>query len=321
MTLFHKYYSRKLLFAVDVLAALKGAGSDGLTRTQLNELALRYGIQNPLCEQLLALMDQGALIEYNRTQKVYRLLADRISLLPLSNAEESYLQEILRLPQAALFLPPDLTKKLTNPQAEINFDSIQAMEALGEAQNPALSQPEFCRILEAIVRGCAVSYRFRVRNAEAPREACAIPWRLEYSPYDNRWWVILYHPEEKRCIKAWLSNLSDIVLERQITVPEKEILDARRKALMPEPVVLRVQDAKNALERCFLVLEQKQFEDSKLFSDGSVTIRFRYYRYEEQEILRQLLFLGPNVQLLAPKSLRVALLKQVDQALLWFGNG
>ena len=315
MTLFHKYNSRKLLFAADVLAALEGAGAEGLPRAQLNALALRYGIQNPLCEQLLTLLEQKMLIVYDSTQRVYRLGEDEVPALPLSKAEESYLQEILRLPQAELFLPPALAEKLTAPQAETNVDSIQAMEAQGETRNPTMSQPEFCRLLEAISCGCAVSYRFCAKNDKTPQEACAVPWRLEYSPFDNRWWVILYHPEEKRCIKAWLSHLSDIALVRHIKVPEKEILAARRKALMPEPVVLRVEDAKNALERCFLVLEQKQFEDSMLHADGSATIRFRYYRYEENELLRQLLFLGPSVQLLGPKSLRAKLLALVEQAL------
>ena len=311
MTLFHKYYSRKLLFAADVLAALKGAGAKGLPGPRISDLALRYGIQNPLCAQLLGLLKAEGLIEFDRDRSVYLLSSVKQPSFPLSNAEESYLQEILRLPQAALFLPRALAERLTDPRAVCDDASIQTMEAFGEQRNPALSQPEFCRILEAVSRGCAISYRYRSRDGEA-RRGCAVPWRLEYSAYDNRWWLILYSPEERRCVKAWLSHLSDVGLERHITVPEKDILAARKQALMPDPVVLRVENARNALERCFLILEQKEFEDSRLHPDGSATISFRYYRYEETELLRQLLYLGPNVELLAPQSLRAALLELVE---------
>ena len=318
MILFHKYYSRKLLFAADVLAALEGADKRGLPRSRMNALAQRYGIQNLLCSQLLSSMAEEGLIEYDAAQKVYLRSMLEGQAFPLAHAEEAYLQRILRLPQAALFLPLALSDKLRDPEAETDDGSIQTMEPLGEQGNPTLSQPEFHCILEAISLGCAVSYRYRARNAEEPRRASAVPWRLEYSAYDNRWWLILYSPEEGRCVKAWLSHLSEIRLEPQITAPEQEILAARKRALMPEPVVLRVENARNALERCFLVLEQKQFEESKLHPDGSATISFRNYRYEEAELLRQLLYLGPNVRLLAPRSLRAALLRLVEQALTQF---
>ena len=278
MSLFHKYFSRKLLFAADVLAAIKGAGQKGLPVKRLQELAIRYGIQPPLCAQLLELLEDAALIERDDMRSVYRLSTTELPPLALSGVEEDYLQRILRLPQAALFLPSSFAEKLTDHNADIDETSIQTMDAYGEQQNPKLSQPEFCRILEAISLGCAISYQYRSRNAEVTQRA------------------------------------------RHITVLEKEILTARKLALMPEPVVLRVENARNALERCFLVLERKQLMDSRLDPDGSATISFRYFRYEENELLRQLLYLGPNVQLLSPQSLRTALLKQVNQALSWFSS-
>ena len=91
--------------------------------------------------------------------------------------------------------------------------------------------------------------------------------------------------------------------------------EAREALLMPEPIVLHVQDTRNTLERCFLVMERQQFLESRLHEDGSCTLRFRYYRYEESDILRQLLYLGPGVTLVSPASLRQALLERVERAL------
>ena len=322
MTLFHKYYSRKLQFAADVLAALHGAGKKGLPEKTLQKLALRYGIQNPLCADLLKLLADADLLIWDQRSRAYYEEDNYIPPLPLSAAEKSYLQQILRLPQAELFLPPALAERLrTSAVPAWDEEIIQSLDAAGQPGNPKLTQPEFCLLLEAITRGCGISYRYCARSSKEAREGRAIPWRLEYSAYDNRWWIILYVPEEGRCVKAWLSNLSEIRLEFQITAPEKEILAARRKALAPEPVVLRVkpgetpQRTQNAMERCFLVLERQEFESTQLNPDGGATVRFRYYRYEENELLRQLLYLGPNIQVLAPHSLRTALLDLVNQAL------
>lgn len=327
MTLFHKYYSRKLFFAADVLAALHGAGKTGVEEKELQALALRYGIQNPLCSELLRLLRDAALLTWDRGSRKYYEEERHVPQFPLSAIEESYLQQILAMPQAELFLPPALAERLrtsTPPAWDENI--IQTLDAAGQPGNPNLTQREFCLLLEAIARSCAVSYRFCAKNATEARKGCAVPWRLEYSAYDNRWWIILYDHEAGRCVKAWLPNLSEIRLEPQITVSEEEILQARREALMPEPVVLRVKPAetpqktRNAMDRCFLVLERKEFESSQLHSDGSATVSFRYYRYEENELLRQLLYLGPGIQLLAPQSLRTALLELVNQALERFGK-
>lgn len=320
MTLFHKYYSRKLLFAADVLAALHGADGNRLPRSALERLSARYGMSPQLCAEILKLLTELELIVWQREDHSYRLetgWAGAVPQLPPSAVEETYLQGILRLPQAALFLPDALRERLTKA-ADMPSERgmIQTLDPNGEQTQPSLSQAEFRCILEAIARGCAIRHRFKTRMSSVAVEAMAVPWRLEYSAYDNRWWIILYTlGEQRRCVKAWLGNLSDIHLEPQLRVEEAEIVRARESLLMPEPIVLHVQDTRNALERCFLVMERQQFEESRLLEDGSAMLSFRYYRFEESNILRQLLYLGPAVELIGPAHLRKALLERVEQAL------
>ena len=323
MTLFHKYYSRKLQFAADVLSALEGAEGNCLPRAALEQLSVRYGISPQLCADVLSLLEKLELILWRREDRSYRLETDwarTVPQLPPSAFEEGYLQRILRLPQAALFLPDSLRAALAKSAdwaADANL--IQTMLPYGEQEQPSLSQPEFRCILEAITRGCAINYSYKTRASNEATQATAVPWRLEYSAYDNRWWIILYTlGEERRCIKAWLANLSDIRLVPYLHADEEEILAARDELLAPEPIVLLARDARNALERCFLVMEQQQFLESKLHDDGSATLVFRYYRFDEQDILRKLLYLGPEVGLKGPAHLRAALLERVDQALQHF---
>ena len=325
MTLFHKYYSRKLLFAADVLAALQGAPEHTLPRSALERLSIRYGMSPQLCTEVLQLLTSLELIVWQRETRRYHLetgWASTVPQLPPSAIEEDYLQWILRLPQATLFLPEALRRKLTDAEhLQDSSEHIQKLMPFGEQAQPSLSQPEFCCILEAISRGCAISYDYQTRDSKEPVRTTAAPWRLEYSAYDNRWWIILYTLDEnRRCVKAWLGNLSHIHLEPQIHVPEQEILDAREALLMPEPIVLHVKDTRNALERCFLVMERQRFQESRLLEDGSAILSFHYYRFEESDLLRQLLYLGPAVELKSPPALRKALLERVDRALDNFSN-
>lgn len=325
MTLFHKYYSRRLLFAADVLAALQGAPEHTLPAAALERLSLRYGMSPQLCTEVLQLLTALEFIVRQRESRSYRLetgWASTVPLLPPSAVEEDYLQWILGLPQAALFLPQALREKLAGSGPScFRSEAVQTMEPFGEQTQPSLDQPEFCRILEAIARGCAISYDYQTRTSKEPLRAVAAPWRLEYSAYDNRWWIILYTLDApRRCVKAWLGHLSHIRLEPQLRVAEEEILAAREALRMPEPIVLHVADTRNALERCFLVMERQQFLESRLLEDGSAILSFSYYRFEESDLLRQLLYLGPAVELKRPLYLRKALLERVEQALKNFGN-
>ena len=142
-----------------------------------------------------------------------------------------------------------------------------------------------------------------------------MPWKLEYSAYDRRWWVILYDEQAGRTIKAKLSSLKDITLDRPAQSTQEEIAQAMENLLVPEPVVLRVANARNALERCFLVLENQLFTQTVLEEDGNCRLEFRYYRFDEDEILRRLLYLGPDVTLLGPGRMKDKLLVLLEQAL------
>ena len=67
-------------------------------------------------------------------------------------------------------------------------------------------------------------------------------------------------------------------------------------------------------------MERQRFQESRLLEDGSAILSFHYYRFEESDLLRQLLYLGPAVELKSPPALRKALLERVDRALDNFSN-
>lgn len=311
MKLLNKYQSRALQFALELFARLESQGA--LSAEETEALARRASLDYagqvtlPLLQAGLLRKEGGSLLTGPEM---------RSPRLPLSALEREYLSYILTLPAASCFLDAEAITALR--PAAVPAERLSSIERLCPADLPFPESPGAdglrC-ILTAIREGRTIRYLFRTRESSAPQRAESVPWKLEYSAYDHRWWLIVYLPEERRTVKAQLRNLSEITLGGRAEVTSEEIEAAMERLLEPEPIVLEVQRSRGALERCFLVFESQLFEQTQQLSENAYRLRFRYYRFDQGEILRKLLYLGPAVRLVSPQPLRKELLKLVDQAL------
>ena len=311
MRLLNKYQSRAMQFALELLARLEREGE--LDGAALTALAERSGLD--YAGQVLEPLRAVELIDYDG--KRCRLAAEAGKpRLPMGRLEKDFLGRCLKLPEAELFLTPELREKLAAVCGAGDF--FAPVEVLAPAGAPLPEQPGpegFRTLLEAIHRRYLIQYTYRTRDDREPRQAVTLPWKLEYSAYDRRWWAILYDPETKRTIKARLDNLEQPRLLRPAGVPEADIEAAMDALLEPEPLVLEVHDVLGALERCFLVFENQLFEETRCIAPDRYRLSFRYYRFDRMEILRRLLYLGPPVRLVGPASMREALGALLDKAL------
>lgn len=311
MRLLNKYQSRAMQFALELLARLEREGE--LDGAALTALAERSGLD--YAGQVLEPLWAAELIDYDG--KRCRLAAEAGKpRLPMGRLEKDFLGRCLKLPEAELFLTPELREKLAAVCGAGDF--FAPVEVLAPAGAPLPEQPGpegFRTLLEAIHRRYLIQYTYRTRDDREPRQAVTLPWKLEYSAYDRRWWAILYDPETKRTIKARLDNLEQPRLLRPAGVPEADIEAAMDALLEPEPLVLEVHDVLGALERCFLVFENQLFEETRCIAPDRYRLSFRYYRFDRMEILRRLLYLGPPVRLVGPASMREALGALLDKAL------
>ena len=311
MKLFNKYQSRALQFALDLLSQLQSAA---LSSSQVQALAQQWGLD--YADQVIQPLCRAGFLE--QTADGYRLTAEgALPRLPLSAAERSTLAALLQIPESQLFLEPALWERLAALCAGTPAPpSVQRYAPAGEPlpQHPG---PEgFRTLLKAAQRRWLIRYTYYSRDHQTiPRQAEALPWKLEYSAYDRRWWVILYDPGQSRTIKARLDNLEEIRLLGPSGVEDGEVEAAMDRLLEPEPVVLEVRRTRGTLERCFLVLENQLFERTRQVSEDCFYVSFRYYRFDQSEILRRLLYLGPGVRLISPPDLREALVALLDQAL------
>lgn len=308
MNLFHKYQGRTFQFALDVLASLKY--KEILGRADLDELARKNGLD--YAGQVLDPMVRANILR--REGDGYRLDEEMHAFrFPAGDMERDYLAYILSFPEAELFLDDDLRATLAGEPGDF-FDPVHRIMPRKEGERP-IDASKFRVLLAAIRGGRKIRYCYRTRESEELRESETVPWKLEYSAYDGRWWVILYDPEEKRTIKAVLGNLQNIRLAGPAHVTDEMIEKAMEPLLAPEPVVLQVKDVNNVLERCFLVFENQLFEETEQIPGTGCRVAFRYYRFDEEEILRRLLYMGPDVTLVEPQSMREKLEQRLEQAL------
>ena len=312
MKLFNKYQSRALQFVLDLLAQLQ---STALSTSQIQALAQQWGLD--YADQVIQPLCRAGFLE--QTTDGYRLTADgTLPRLPLSAAERSTLAALLQIPESQLFLEPALWEHLAALCAGTPAppSSVQRYAPAGEPLPQHRGPEGFRTLLKAAQRRWLIRYTYYTRDHQTvPRQAEALPWKLEYSAYDRRWWVILYDPGQSRTIKARLDNLEEIRLLGPSGVEDGEVEAAMDRLLEPEPVVLEVRRTRGTLERCFLVLENQLFERTRQVSEDCFYVSFRYYRFDRSEILRRLLYLGPGVRLISPPDLREALVALLDQAL------
>ena len=310
MNLFNKYQSRVLQFALELLTRLQGGA--GLSAGQLQDLAGQWGLD--YADQVVSPLCRAGVLE--RVDGGCRLAPGQGDVrLPLSAAERSYLSAALALPEAALFLDEPLREKLTALSGALSLEAVvQRYAPTGEAL-PRIAPEDFRTLLKAIRQRRMVEYAYCTRESDTLHEAKTLPWKLEYSAFDGRWWVILYDLVARRTIKARLEHLENIRLLGPANVPETEIAAAMERLLEPEPVVLEVERTRGALERCFLVFENQLFERTQQLTQDRFRLSFRWYRFDRQEILRRLLYLGPGVRLVSPVSLRQDRTRLVEQAL------
>lgn len=311
MELFHKYQGRSLQYALEVLALL--SAREWVSREELEGLARQLGLD--YAGQVLRPMAAAGMLRLERDGCCRGDLPVSFSL-SLSRVEEEFLAFLLDRPEAECFLHPEAIGRLKG-QVEKKGTSLSAIQRLRPKNrlDPLPRREDLAVILGAIRQRRMVEYTYQTGADPLPRRAVTVPWKVEYGAFDRRWWVIFYDPAARRTIKARLDNLSQLRPGPVAELAPGEIQEAMEALLEQEPVVLGVSPTRGALERCFLAFEDQLFVETAQESRERVLLRFRWYRFDRNVILRRLLSLGPGVTLLGPDDLRKEFLRLVEQAL------
>lgn len=299
-----------------------------LSKNEIKDIVGKYslgGFDNT--EKVLAFLQQGKLLCKREDQQVYELV-DKTSgtIFPLVTVlERDYLKYIMESSKARIFLPEELYDRLSQDLDKIESRILDRQYILDikpdfPERNP-MGGSDFRMVLDAIDQGRRIHYGYVTQYSQEISFSENIPYRLEYSDYDGRWWIILYDEQEKRTIKAQLKNLSQISMGEPHGVSDRAIKQAIESKKSEKKLVLLVEDGKNALYRCFSLFGTQERISVEKIAEGIYQLELNYYLFDREEILKKLLFLGSKVRVKEPRELVEAHLDNLRKILQNYEGG
>ena len=169
------------------------------------------------------------------------------------------------------------------------------------------------KVLEGIRTSRALQYD-NIREGKYSYTGCeAWPVRIEYSFINDMFRVCVYLPDEDRFIKINLETMQKV----EIGKPFKVDLKAKYLKFMEDntkSIVLEVDPVQHVIERCFRLFS---FYDRKAIYDREkekYRLELKYYRFDESEVLRDIMSLGSNVVLIEPRGIQMKIYNRLIMA-------
>ncbi len=144
-------------------------------------------------------------------------------------------------------------------------------------------------------------------------DSLVYPLKIEYSLVNDRFRLVAYEPKENRFIKMNLYTMknirySDDVIE-DLESDYKEYLNANLKKL-----TLDVEPVDHVIERCFRIFS---FYDRRAVYDkdnDKYSLEIQYYKFDQNEVIRDILSLGSSVTVIEPKMLQREIVRRIKNS-------
>ena len=239
-----------------------------------------------------------ALFYFDEKTKFAKNYIDAPISVPVTDTELSWLKTFLLDDETAFLLPKNLREKLLErlknikPLYEKNFwrkftsKSLKTRAGLTFSENLSL-------IIQAFIEQKLISCN----------EKILIPYRLEYDNFTDKYFLITWN-DDKSCVeKLFVENLQKMTLtDKKISADVEEKVKKFYDENSTE-ISLLVRNTRNAVERCFAIFGAYD-KKARLNSDGNYFLTVKFLKFEEEEILSRVLFLGVAVTVLSPQNYR-----------------
>jgi hypothetical protein len=247
-----------------------------------------------------------------------RLCFDADIKIRPSAPEKIWLKSAIDHAAMPLFLETKTIEKLNKALAEVddyelNEKMIRKGQSLGGDRIDDELIQKFRLVCKAIKEERFLFYSNRLRNGKVYQGKKAFAFGIEYSIIENRFRASLWSPEEERPVKANLSQLFDLSLgdpEPKPYATVKMMLEERRAE---ETIQLKIWDKNNCVERAVMLFSQ--YERMAWWEEDNLIMEIDYYTFDEEELFRNILSLGPMAVVLKPESLRQRMIETLKNVL------
>lgn len=321
MELFNKYKNKDFIIITNYINRCINNPDAALTENELSK-ELLGDAQNTFNELITALFNKNpnGLDSKHPNANLFMeyqggIIPIRDNYIPirLSTAEKSWLLYMLQNGNAKLFLEEEIINTLTAElKADLNIPDIsKCIDIRTLNDRPAITYTEetkkiFRTIVSAIKEKRAITITNTAFNGIKYENQLVYPYKLEYSPQFDSFSLSALNVELNRPIKMNLQNLSNISICEPIDHYDDFIKEFETKLTTireKEPVVIEITDEKNGYDRCsykFSSFDRICYENE----NGNLTMNIFYYRFQKDEIIRNLMFLGPAVRIISPANIR-----------------
>lgn len=320
MKLFNKYKNKDFLFLTNYINNCLMDDSWGLTPQQL-ELQLTDDSQRTFEELILSLTNAAHSDDGSNANLLYMakgtLQPVRNTMIPLrpSIAEKAWLYYILHSPKADLFLQPEIKQKLlaaleADPDKakypiQADYIDIRKLSPDNELVVTANYLTCFQTIVTAIRERRSLVLTNKTFGGKVYHDQEVYPYRLEYNQHLDSFSLSCYPVATKRTVKMNLANLSDVKLGAKIPDYEAFVKDYEQQLKATQeasPILLEIQNRDDAYYRCsYIFSSYNTFCYEK--DEKTLLMHIYYYRFQKEELLRNILFLGPYVKVIGPQQI------------------
>ena len=216
------------------------------------------------------------------------------------------------------FLLEDTIAKLASNSRDIQSDwtttniELKNVFSDGVTDNSREHKPIIALLAKAIKEHRAIKYDNvrREKNIEF-RDVAVFPVRIEFSIKNDRFRISAYEPCQHRFIKMNLDTMENIVLTDVICQEDLELEYKEFLKLNTKVVKLDVEPVDHVIERCFRIFSYYDCKARYDKEDNKYRLEISYLRFDESEIIKDILSLGEYVTVMEPCYLQKEVYRRV----------
>lgn len=330
MELFHEYKNKYFHLVFRILNLAK----NGLYKDEIIRLIEKEEYDEKIIGKDFKTFEGMLLNQYSkidnfnfleeRDEKYYSILKNEDSIplkVRFSKLEKAWLNGMIKEPVVQALLGKETVEKLKTALIEVKEGSNQIIEFTNKVKNDfdvdleKLSK-DFYTILEGIINEKPILYSNVDKNGNEYNNQLALPIRIEYSLKDDKFRASLYSLEENRSIMVNLHTLKEVKIAQNINskIKREDVLKKLKEKKYSEiPITIELEDIRGAMERCFMSFSSFE-RNSRNISENKYEIDIYYYTFEEDEVIRKIMSLGPYVKVKSPDRVRDIVIDKIKRA-------
>lgn len=331
MELFNKYKNKNFTYLTNYINGCLSDEGYALSAEELSN-QLSGSSQSTFEEFVQAIVNRAdSSANYNATllyENDNRLQPIRTVHVPIraTIAEKAWLYYVLQNSKSDLFINHDLKESILTALSKdmdlldypLQTDYVDIREFSNT--NQLNVTPELISKFRLIVKAIKEHRQLIVTNISFSGQTypnqVIYPYKLEYSSQFDSFSLSCYPLDVKRPVKMNLSNLSSVEIgnvinnyENFITEFEKQLTDTKVK----KPIQIEIINQNEAYDRCtYLFSSYDTYCYDK--GDDKLIMNIYYYRFQKDEIVRNILFLGHYVKVISPQNITDEVISSIKES-------